>query len=132
MNLEELCQRFKGYAPHVSTELLEKAYLFSEKAHAHQNRASGEHYFSHCCAVADTLVDFKLDLATISAALLHDVLEDTPISEEEIKAEFGEEVARLVQGVTKVDALHFSSPDRAQAETWRKMLLATAQDIRGF
>ena len=130
MKLEELTQRFKSYAPHISTEILEKAYQFSEKAHAHQNRASGEYYFSHCCAVAETLLDFKLDLHTIAAALLHDILEDTPATEEELRREFGEETTHLVQGVTKLDALQFSSPDQAQAENWRKMILATAQDIR--
>lgn len=130
MELPELLERFKAYSPHVDTGLLEKAYQFSQKAHADQNRASGEHYFIHCSAVADTLVDFKLDLPTIAAGLLHDVLEDTPISPETLRGEFGEEVTRLVQGVTKLDSLQFTSQDVAQAENWRKMLLATAQDIR--
>ncbi|MBI3548951.1 MAG: bifunctional (p)ppGpp synthetase/guanosine-3',5'-bis(diphosphate) 3'-pyrophosphohydrolase [Elusimicrobia bacterium] len=130
MELQQLVDTFKSYAPHVDTEPLVRAYRFAEKAHEHQARASGEHYFVHCNAVAETLVKFKLDLPTICAALLHDVLEDTPVSRDELKKEFGEEVARLVDGVTKLDTLQFSSHDVAQAENWRKMLLATAQDIR--
>ncbi|MBI4056586.1 MAG: bifunctional (p)ppGpp synthetase/guanosine-3',5'-bis(diphosphate) 3'-pyrophosphohydrolase [Elusimicrobia bacterium] len=130
MDLKELCKKFKAYAPHVDTSLLEKAFLFSAKAHTNQNRASGEHYFVHCEAVADTLVEFKLDMPTIAAGLLHDVLEDTPVNAETLRREFGEEITCLVEGVTKLDALQFSSQDQAQAENWRKMLLATAQDIR--
>ncbi|MBI4052176.1 MAG: bifunctional (p)ppGpp synthetase/guanosine-3',5'-bis(diphosphate) 3'-pyrophosphohydrolase [Elusimicrobia bacterium] len=130
MGFAEIAERFKSYAPHVDAALLEKAYQFSEKAHTNQNRASGEHYFVHCEAVANTLVEFKLDLPTIAAGLLHDVLEDTPIKAEALEQEFGKEITQLVQGVTKIDALQFSSQDQAQAENWRKMLLATAQDIR--
>src|SRR5208282_2576412 len=130
MELSELVSRFESYAPHVDTAILEKAYTYAQKAHANQARASGEHYFIHCSAVAETLVEFKLDLPTICAALLHDVLEDTPVTREQMKAEFGEEITHLVEGVTKLDALQFSSHDVAQAENWRKMLLATAQDIR--
>lgn len=130
MELPELVSKFKSYAPHVDTTLLEKAYGYAKKAHSNQQRASGEHYFIHCSAVAETLVEFKLDLPTICAALLHDVLEDTPITRDQMKGEFGEEITRLVEGVTKLDTLQFSSHDVAQAENWRKMLLATAQDIR--
>lgn len=130
MELPELVSKFKSYAPHVDTTLLEKAYGYAQKAHSNQQRASGEHYFIHCSAVAETLVEFKLDLPTICAALLHDVLEDTPITRDQMKGEFGEEITRLVEGVTKLDTLQFSSHDVAQAENWRKMLLATAQDIR--
>lgn len=130
MELPELVSKFRSYAPHTDTALLEKAYAYALKAHENQSRASGEHYFIHCAAVADTLVEFKLDLPTICAALLHDVLEDTPITREQMRLEFGEEITRLVEGVTKLDTLQFSSHDVAQAENWRKMLLATAQDIR--
>jgi GTP pyrophosphokinase len=130
MKEAELTERFKTYAPHVDTAPLLKAYHFSIDAHRDQHRASGEHYFSHCAAVADTLLEFKLDLPTIAAGLLHDVLEDTPITAEQMRKEFGEEITRLVEGVTKLDRLQFNSRDEAQAENWRKMLLATAQDIR--
>src|SRR5271170_4546957 len=130
MELPDLISKFQSYAPHVDISLLKKAYTYAQKAHENQARASGEHYFVHCSAVAETLVEFKLDLPTICAALLHDVLEDTPITREQMKIEFGEEITRLVEGVTKLDTLQFSSHDVAQAENWRKMLLATAQDIR--
>lgn len=130
MTLEKMLSSFKEYSPHVDTSLLEKAYLFSEKVHKNQSRASGEHYFIHCNAVADTLVSFKLDLPTICAGLLHDVIEDTPITVKQLQEEFGEEISSMVDGVTKLDSLKYNSRDEAQAENWRKMLLATAQDIR--
>ncbi len=130
MEIAELIERFKAYAQHVDMLALEKAYNFSKKAHQNQNRASGEDYFSHCMAVAEVLVEFKMDLPTVAAGLLHDVLEDTPFTPEDLKKEFGEEITLLVQGVTKLDSLKFSSSDEAQAENWRKMILATAQDIR--
>jgi len=130
MEKQELIEKFSAYAPHVDTAILAKAYDYSISAHAHQERASGEHYFIHCDAVAATLVEFKMDLPTICAGLLHDVLEDTPISPDTLKAEFGEEITKLVVGLTKIDSLQFSSHDDAQAENWRNMLLATAQDIR--
>jgi len=130
MSLETLLERFAEYSPHVDTALLEKAYAYSENCHKDQERASGEHYFVHCNAVAESLVEFKLDLPTICAGLLHDVVEDTPITVEQIKVEFSEEIAQMVDGVTKLDTIRFNSRDEAQAENWRKMLLATAQDIR--
>ncbi|OIO05968.1 MAG: hypothetical protein AUJ52_12915 [Elusimicrobia bacterium CG1_02_63_36] len=125
-----MLENLKIYAPNVDPELFEKAFRYSEKAHQNQARASGEHYFIHCTAVAETLIEFKLDLPTVCAGLLHDVLEDTPTTKEELEREFGEEIARLVEGVTKLDSLNFTSRDEAQAENWRKMMLATAQDIR--
>jgi len=130
MGLETMVERFKVYSPNLSTDLLEKAYKFSREAHSDQARASGERYFVHCAAVAETLIDFKLDLPTVCAGLLHDVVEDTKVSCEDMRREFGEEVTLLVQGVTKLETLKFNTRDEAQAENWRKMLLATAQDIR--
>jgi len=127
---QELLTQFAAYAPHVDTAILAKAYDYAVSAHEHQVRASGEHYFVHCGAVAASLVEWKMDLPTVCAGLLHDVLEDTPISPETMRSEFGEEITKLVTGVTKLDHLQFSSVDDAQAENWRKMLLATAQDIR--
>jgi GTP pyrophosphokinase len=126
----KLLEGLRVYAPNADSDLFEKAFEFSQKAHADQERASGEHYFIHCAAVAETLVEFKLDLPTVCAGLLHDVLEDTPVTSEELEKEFGDEIARLVEGVTKLDTLKFTSRDEAQAENWRKMMLATAQDIR--
>ncbi|MDD5655888.1 MAG: RelA/SpoT family protein [Elusimicrobia bacterium] len=127
---DELVAKFSAYAPHVDTAILRKAYAYSIQAHGDQERASGERYFSHCMSVASSLVDWKLDLPTICAGLLHDVLEDTPVNRETMRAEFGEEITRLVLGVTKLEHLEYSSRDDIQAENWRKMLLATAQDIR--
>ncbi|MBI5630376.1 MAG: bifunctional (p)ppGpp synthetase/guanosine-3',5'-bis(diphosphate) 3'-pyrophosphohydrolase [Elusimicrobia bacterium] len=130
MEKEEILKQFSAYSPHVDTAMLAKAYDYSTKAHANQERASGEHYFVHCGAVAQSLVEWKMDLPTICAGLLHDVLEDTPVTAEALRAEFGEEITKMVEGLTKLDRLQFSSLDDAQAENWRKMLLATAQDIR--
>ncbi|MDE2292572.1 MAG: HD domain-containing protein, partial [Elusimicrobia bacterium] len=128
--LGEMEEKVRAYSPHADLAPLQKAYAYSLKAHGNQSRASGEHYFVHCAAVAETLIDFKLDLPTVCAGLLHDVLEDTPVTRDQLAAEFGGEVALLVEGVTKLDTLQFVSRDEAQAENWRKMLLATAQDIR--
>ncbi|MDE2039072.1 MAG: bifunctional (p)ppGpp synthetase/guanosine-3',5'-bis(diphosphate) 3'-pyrophosphohydrolase [Elusimicrobia bacterium] len=130
MNKAELLAHFTAYAPHVDTALLAKAFDYSTAAHAAQERASGEHYFVHCNAVAQSLAEWKMDLPTICAGLLHDVLEDTSISEQALRSEFGEEITKMVVGVTKLDHLQFNSRDDAQAENWRRMLLATAQDIR--
>ena len=127
---EQLVAQFAAYAPHVDIAILGKAYDFSVRAHADQARASGEVYFVHCQSVATSLVEWKMDLPTICAGLLHDTVEDTATTQETIRAEFGEEIARLVLGVTKLEHLEYSSRDDVQAENWRKMLLATAQDIR--
>lgn len=110
--------------------LLQKAYDFAKKAHANQKRASGEEYFTHPCAVARILVDLGLDSATVAAAFLHDVIEDTPVSEGDIKKEFGDEVLELVKGVTKLDQIAFTSKEEEQAENFRKIFVAMAKDIR--
>jgi len=128
--LKDLVAKFAAYSPHVDPTALELAWDFAEKAHANQARASGDHYLTHCVAVADSLIEWRMDLPTVCAGLLHDTIEDTPTTEAQLRAEFGAEIAMLVMGVTKLDALKFESRDEAQAENWRKMLLATAQDIR--
>ncbi|MFI5362240.1 MAG: RelA/SpoT family protein [Elusimicrobiota bacterium] len=128
--LKDLVAKFAAYSPHVDTTALELAWDFAEKAHANQSRASGDHYITHCVEVADSLIEWRMDLPTVCAGLLHDTIEDTSTTEAQLRAEFGEEIAMLVLGVTKLDALKFESRDEAQAENWRKMLLATAQDIR--
>ncbi|MEG9429450.1 MAG: bifunctional (p)ppGpp synthetase/guanosine-3',5'-bis(diphosphate) 3'-pyrophosphohydrolase [Christensenellaceae bacterium] len=107
-----------------------KAYDFAKKAHENQKRASGEDYFIHPCTVAGILVDLGLDAATIAAAFLHDVIEDTPVSEGDIKQEFGDEVLTLVLGVTKLDRIEFTSQEEEQAENFRKLFVAMAKDIR--
>jgi len=128
--LGPLLEKFKAYSPDADAALLEKAYNYAKQAHAEQKRASGQDYFVHCYTVASTLLDYKLDQPTVAAGLLHDVIEDTGISEDQMRAEFGDEVTRLVLGVTKIEHLNFSSSDEETAGNWRKMLLATAQDIR--
>jgi GTP pyrophosphokinase len=129
MELEDLLKKFREYSQQDTT-LLEYAWNYASECHQNQKRASGEKYFIHCSAVAEILVDYKMDLETVAAGLLHDVLEDTKITPDAFAREFGPEIATLVAGVTKIETLKFSSRDEAQAENWRKMILATAKDIR--
>ena len=111
-------------------DLLIKAYEYTKAAHANQKRASGEPYFIHPCAVADILMGLGLDSATIAAALLHDVIEDTERTAEDIKNEFGEEVLALVSGVTKLEKIVFKSKEDENAENFRKIFVAMAKDVR--
>ena len=111
-------------------EKLYKAYTYAQTAHAGQKRASGEPYFIHPCAVANILMDLGLDEATIAAALLHDVIEDTPATAEDIQREFGSEVLGLVDGVTKLEKIVFKSQEDADAENFRKIFVAMAKDVR--
>ena len=108
----------------------ERAYLYSERAHAGQFRKDGKPYITHPLAVAEILAEWRLDAQTLIAALLHDVVEDTGITSAEIAREFGKSVAALVDGVTKLDKIHFENKAQAQAENFRKMLLAMARDLR--
>ena len=111
-------------------DLLVKAYEYTKAAHANQKRASGEPYFIHPCAVADILMGLGLDSATIAAALLHDVIEDTECTADDIKNEFGEEVLALVSGVTKLEKIVFKSKEDENAENFRKIFVAMAKDVR--
>jgi len=129
MELDDLLKKYREYSQQDTT-IIEYAWHFAEEAHKNQKRASGEKYFVHCASVADILTDSKMDAKTICAGLLHDVLEDTDITDEKFKEEFGDEIYNLVKGVTKIDSLKFSSRGMAQIENWRKMILATAKDIR--
>ena len=110
--------------------LLKHAYDYSRKAHVNQKRASGEEYFIHPCTVAGILIELGLDAATVAAAFLHDVIEDTPVSEGDIRKEFGDEVLELVVGVTKLEKISFTSKEEEQAENFRKIFVAMAKDIR--
>ena len=110
--------------------LLKHAYDYARKAHVNQKRASGEEYFIHPCTVAGILIDLGLDAATVAAAFLHDVIEDTPVSEGDIRKEFGDEVLELVVGVTKLEKIQFHSREEEQAENFRKIFVAMAKDIR--
>ncbi|MCR4260965.1 MAG: RelA/SpoT family protein [Candidatus Colwellbacteria bacterium] len=111
------------------TPLIERAYVFANKAHAGQMRKNGEPYINHCVETARTLAEWKLDESTIAAGLLHDVIEDTPVTEAEFKTEFGEEIFSLVDGVTKISHVKYRGHER-QVENLRKMILAMAQDLR--
>ncbi|MDP2267452.1 MAG: bifunctional (p)ppGpp synthetase/guanosine-3',5'-bis(diphosphate) 3'-pyrophosphohydrolase, partial [Thiobacillus sp.] len=119
-----------AYLATEEIDIVEKAYDFSRSAHEGQFRKSGEPYISHPLAVAGILAGWHLDAQTLSAALLHDVVEDTPATAGEIEVRFGKSVAMLVEGVSKLDKLSFASEQHAQAENFRKMLLAMAQDVR--
>ena len=126
----ELVERVKSYDPDADEALLNRAYVFTVKAHGAQLRHSGDPYFSHPVEVADILTELKLDTASIVTALLHDVIEDTTASYEEIEGLFGAEVAKLVDGVTKLSRVEWSSEESKQAENFRKLLVAMSTDIR--
>ena len=117
------------YAPEAEA-VIRKAYDYARAAHGGQKRASGEEYFTHPCAVAKILVDLGMDESTVAAAFLHDVIEDTPVTEADIKREFGEEILELVLGVTKLERIEFKSHEEEQAENFRKIFVAMAKDIR--
>jgi (p)ppGpp synthetase, RelA/SpoT family len=119
-----------GYLPREQRLELRRAWALGAKAHEGQFRKSGEPYITHPVAVARVLAEQKLDLETLIAAILHDTIEDTPLTREQLAAEFGETVAELVDGVTKLDKLQFSSRQEAAAESFRKMMLAMARDLR--
>ncbi len=128
--LETLIEEIPKYQPGADLEPLQRAYRFSEASHRGQHRASGEPYLSHPLEVAHLLVGFRMDLPTVIAGLLHDVLEDTHATKTDLAREFGAEVADLVDGVTKLGKLAFSSREERQAENFRKMLVAMARDLR--
>ncbi len=126
----ELVERVLSYDPDADEDLLNRAYVFSMKAHGSQTRASGDPYFLHPLEVAGILTRYKLDAATIATALLHDTIEDTVATFEDIEQQFGPEVAKLVDGVTKLSKLEFKTDHARQAENFRKLLLAMSDDIR--
>lgn len=126
----ELVERVRSYDPDVDEEGLDRAYVFAVKMHGSQKRASGDPYFSHPVEVAGILTEYKLDYASIVTALLHDTIEDTAASFDDIKEMFGEEVAKLVEGVTKLSKIQLQSDQAKQAENFRKLLLAMSEDIR--
>jgi guanosine-3',5'-bis(diphosphate) 3'-pyrophosphohydrolase len=130
IRFEDLLERVRAYSPDADLELLRRAYVFSAFEHRGQVRRSGEPYLIHPLAVADFLVDLRLDVVAISAGLLHDVVEDTLTTIERIRELFGPDVAHVVEGVTKISAIPFSSTEERQAENFRKMLLAMVDDIR--
>ena len=126
----ELVERVKAYDPEADEELLNRAYVFSMKAHGSQLRASGDPYFSHPIEVAGILTDLKLDDETIATGILHDTIEDTVATQEEIDRLFGPAVGRLVDGVTKLSKIEAQTESERAAENLRKFLLAMSTDIR--
>ncbi|WP_267256285.1 RelA/SpoT family protein [Coxiella endosymbiont of Ornithodoros maritimus] len=126
---KKLCEKL-GYLNGEQVESIRQAYLMAFSAHRAQKRCTGEPYINHPVAVAGILADLKMDYQTIMAALLHDVIEDTPVEKKAIVEKFGEEVAELVDGVSKLTQIEFVSRAEAQAESFRKMVLAMARDIR--
>jgi guanosine-3',5'-bis(diphosphate) 3'-pyrophosphohydrolase len=126
----ELVERVASYDPAANEALLNQAYVFSVTAHGTQKRASGDPYFSHPVEVAGILTDYRLDTATIVTALLHDTVEDTVATIDEIKQRFGPEISKLVDGVTKLSKLELNAEANQQAENFRKLVLAMSDDIR--
>ncbi len=125
-----LIMKVKKYAPNADTSILQRAYEFADQHHIDQKRASGDPYISHPVAVANMLADLKLDIPSIATGLLHDTVEDTSATLEDLQNEFGEEISYLVNGVTKLSRIELQSKDNKQAENFRKLVLAMAQDIR--
>ena len=145
MSIKSLVNQIQAYNPDAEVELLERCYRFAQEAHDGQQRKSGEPYFTHCLKTAEILTELRLDTHTICAGLMHDVLEDTGITRQEMQVRFGTNIANLVEGVTKIGQYKLSiasqTPDtkstvehrvhrKRQAETYRKLLLATAEDMR--
>ena len=129
-NIEDLIQKVRLYNPGADTEFLKRAYWFSSEAHGLQKRKEGTPFMDHPLAVASILADMKMDVVTIGAAILHDTVEDTTATVEDIKKRFGYEAAFLVDSLTKLSKMEFTSKEVEQAENFRKMLLSMAEDVR--
>lgn len=127
---EEILKQIAETYNSAEQAVLNHAFYFAKSAHTGQKRASGEEYFTHPVAVAKILIDLGMDYNTVAAAFLHDVVEDTPVSESDIKAEFGNEILELVAGVTKLDKIEFKSHEEEQAENFKKIFVSMAKDIR--
>jgi GTP diphosphokinase / guanosine-3',5'-bis(diphosphate) 3'-diphosphatase len=130
IDLQSLIERVRSYHPTADGSLIESAYQFAAEAHAGQHRRTGEAYVEHPVAVAHIIAEMQLDLPSVVAGLLHDTVEDTPVTLEQLEAKFGKEVGSLVDGVTKLGKLSYSSREEAQLENLRKMFLAMARDLR--
>jgi len=130
IRLNDILDKVSAYNPAADLDLIRKAYVFSAKVHQGQNRLSGEPYLVHPMEVAAILADLKLDVPTVITGLLHDTVEDTLTTHEELESIFGTEVANLVDGVTKIGKINFKTKEESQAENFRKMLLAMSDDIR--
>src|SRR5262249_24073310 len=127
---EELASKVRSYHSGADTGLIRRAYEFSRDVHHGQRRQSGDPYFVHPVGVANLIAELKLDVPSVVTGLLHDTVEDTLTTLEQVRSEFGEEIATLVDGVTKISQVNFTSREEKQAENFRKMVLAMARDIR--
>ena len=130
VRVSDLIERVQGYYPTADVGMIRCAYDFSAKVHKGQTRLSGEPYLIHPMAVAGIIADLKLDVPSIVAGLLHDTVEDTLTSLDQVEESFGNEVAALVDGVTKISQVNFTSREEKQAENVRKMILAMGKDVR--
>jgi GTP diphosphokinase / guanosine-3',5'-bis(diphosphate) 3'-diphosphatase len=130
LQAEQLIERIRTYQPSVDSDLIQRAYDYSFRMHAGQTRKSGQPYVTHPVSVAGIIADLRLDAASVCAGLLHDVVEDTLATTDDITKEFGIEVSELVDGVTKLSKINFTSKEDRQAENFRKMVVAMARDIR--
>ncbi|KKM17775.1 hypothetical protein LCGC14_1672360, partial [marine sediment metagenome] len=128
--VNKVIKKIKRYNPKFNDELVKEAFQFAKLHHSEQVRASGEAFIEHPVNVALILVELEMDEATIVAALLHDILEDTDVTREQLEDVFGQEIAELIEGVTKLSQIQFKSRRDHQAENLRKMLLAMAKDLR--
>ena len=128
--IEDVIAKMKENDKKTDTKLIMKAYEFAKEKHGEQLRMSGEPYIVHPVQVAYILADLKLDDNSICAALLHDVIEDTDVTQKDLKNEFGEEIAEMVDGVTKLSKINYQSAQEEQVENYRKMFLAMGKDIR--
>src|SRR5213078_641785 len=128
--IEELISDVAAYNADVDRDLLRRAFSFAAAAHEGQQRRSGEDFINHPWGAAMICAELRLDEQTIAAALLHDVVEDTDTDIKDVRDEFGDEIAQLVEGVTKLTRVQFQSREQAEAENYRKMVVAMAQDVR--
>ena len=130
IRINDILDKVASYHPEADLAIIDRAYIYSARMHDGQVRLSGEPYLAHPLEVANILADMKLDVTSVAAGFLHDALEDTKATVEDLKDMFGEEVTRIVSGVTKLSRLSFKSSEERQAESIRKMILAMADDIR--
>jgi GTP pyrophosphokinase len=130
IRLEDILANVEKHHPGDDFDMIRRAYIFSAKEHKGQVRASWEPYLTHPLEVANILAEMKMDAVTVSVGLLHDVVEDTLVSLEDVERTFGADVAHIVDGVTKISQIPFTSKEEKQAENFRKMLLAMTDDIR--
>ena len=130
VRINDILEEVSAYVPDADTRIIEKAYVFSARVHQGQTRLSGEPYLNHPLEVAHLIAQMHLDVTAVVAALLHDAIEDSLTRVEDISKEFGEEVAQVVDGLTKISKIDFRSEEEQQAENFRKMILAMSKDLR--